>query len=211
MRPLSELIDEADSALPRVHEWVQASDAACEILPPSADSDRVLLELQVTTRSTLGAVAHGTGGVLVDHGWLRFLGAGHPRLTRNLADWNKGRSSGFLLVADDAAGGFFAINGGALGANAGDVCYFAPDTLEWESLDLGYTDFFQWSLSERLQDFYADLRWPGWQADMDSLAADQGFGFYPFLWTEQGSPLTSTRKAIDVAELHAFAMDHRPV
>lgn len=73
---------------------------------------------------------YGTGGILVDGGWLRMLGSGHPKLTRNIAMWNNGRSNGFCLVADDAVGGFFALNGGAFGDDLGSVYYLAPETLD---------------------------------------------------------------------------------
>jgi hypothetical protein len=75
------------------------------------------------------------------------LGSGHPRLTRDLAAWNRARSSGFLLIADDAVGGFFAINGGALGEDLGAVHYLAPDTWAWESLEMGHTAFVQWAFT----------------------------------------------------------------
>lgn len=69
--------------------------------------------------------------MLVDDGWLRWLGSGHPKLTRALNDWNSPRTDGaFYLVGDDAAGGFFAINGGAFGDNVGSVYYWAPDNLD---------------------------------------------------------------------------------
>ena len=82
MRPLEELVDPQDSALPLIHEWIEEGDLPVQVLPPSADRDAVLLGLQVTTRSPLGAMAHDTGGLLVDGGWLRMLGSGHPQLTR---------------------------------------------------------------------------------------------------------------------------------
>ena len=97
-------------------------------------------------------------------------GIGTPRLTRDIAAWNAGRSNGFLLIADDAVGGFFAINGGGLGADAGALYYWAPDTLEWEPLELSYTDFLRWALGGGLEEFYEGLRWPGWQADTQALA-----------------------------------------
>ena len=83
-----------------------------------------------------------TPGILIDHGWLRVLGAGgHPRFGRSLPDWNEGRSDGFYLIADDAVGGFFALNGSALGEDFNQVYYFAPDSLRWEACKLGYSDF----------------------------------------------------------------------
>lgn len=91
-----------------------------------ANREKVLLDLQVTTHSTLGPVAYETGGVLIDDGWLRLLGSGHSDLQRTLSDWNANRSDGYLLIGDDVVGGFFAINGGALGSNVGFVYYWPP-------------------------------------------------------------------------------------
>ncbi|MCA8271124.1 DUF2625 domain-containing protein [Burkholderia sp. AU30280] len=207
MRPLDELVDERESALPNLIEWAAAASRRCEILPASDRRCEVLSALQVSTRSTLGAIAYSTGGVLVDGGYFRLLGSGHPRLPRDIVGWNDGRSSGFLLIADDAVGGFFALNGGALGADTGSVYYLAPDTLGWEPLDIGYSDFVRWSLSEKLDDFYASLRWPGWQADIQHLTTDQCFSFYPFLWTKEGSVEHSSRKAVCVSELYALHVD----
>ncbi len=160
----------------------------------------MLHDLQVTTRSTLGSVAYETGGILVDHGWLRFLGSGHAKLARTLTDWNRGRSEGLLLVADDAAGGFFAINGGALGSAVQNIHYWPPDSLDWEDVGLGYTDFFRWSLSPRLAEFYSDLRWPTWREDAVQLAGDRCFAFYPVLWTREGSLAASDRRPVPIAE-----------
>ena len=64
----------------------------------------------------------------------------------------------------------FAINGGGLGADAGALYYRAPDTLEWEPLELSYTDFLRWALGGGLEEFYEGLRWPGWQTDAQALA-----------------------------------------
>lgn len=208
MRTLEELIDTEDAALPLVKEWAASASHPFEILEPSeAASQRVLLALQVTTRSTMGAVAHDTGGLLIDHGWLRVLGSGHPKLARNIVDWNEGRSSGFLLVADDVVGGFFALNGGGLGEDAGAMYYWAPETLGWESLEIGYSDFLEWASTDRLQVFYADARWSGWQADVQHVGADQCFSFFPFLWTKEGSVQSSSRKAVSIAEQYALNIE----
>jgi hypothetical protein len=122
VKSLSDLLDGIDSAWPLLQEWVAAANNAVELLPPSANAAEVLVEMQVTTHSLLGAMAFHTGGALVDSGWLRLLGSGHPRLPRSLPSWNTGRTlglaggpAGFYLVADDMVGGVFAINGGALG------------------------------------------------------------------------------------------------
>ncbi|MBC3336660.1 DUF2625 domain-containing protein [Pseudomonas [fluorescens] ATCC 17400] len=200
MKSLEDLIDSRDPALPLIEKMLGAATLSYQLLPPSTESGRVLSSLQITTRSTLGAIAYETGGLLIDHGWLRVLGSGHPQLPRNLVDWNNGRSDAYLLVADDAAGGFFSINGGGLGDDVGAMYYWAPDTLRWEQLDIGYTDFLGWALSDRLATFYDGLRWDAWRSDLQELRADQCFSFFPFLWTREGSINESSRTLIDVGE-----------
>ena len=207
MRTLAQLIDHADPALPLICAAADAADHPCEILAPSAGRAAVLTWLQVTTRSHLGGVAYDTGGILVDGGWLRILGSGHPRLERDLRGWNHGRASGFVLVADDAVGGFFALDTGSLGGPVGTIHYRAPDTLAWESLEMGYGAFLDWTLTAHLERFYAGLRWQGWQADCAALGTDRCFNFYPFLWTGEGSVQDSTRGIVSVAERWRFVND----
>lgn len=207
MRTLEELIDREDPALPLVQEWLAQSTQPFELLEPSEARSNVLHNLQVTTRSPMGAIAYETGGILIDRGWLRILGSGHPKLPRSIVDWNVGRSAGHLLVADDVIGGFFSINGGRLGEDHGSIYYWAPDTLKWEPMGLGYSDFFCWALSERLAVFYEGLRWSGWQAEAEKITGAQCYNFYPPLWSKEGSVETSSRKAISASEQYAFNAD----
>ena len=209
MRSLSELLEVREPALPLISQWANDAELPVEVLPPSSDCAEVLVRLQVTTLSTLGAIAYGTGGILIDGGWLRILGSGHPRLARNVAAWNEGRSDGFLLVADDAVGGFFAINGGALGAELGAMYYLAPDTLQWETMGIGHTAFTQWAFTCRLHTFYEAMRWDGWAADVCDLPGDQCFNFYPFLFTQQGSTQTSSRRPVPVSEQYELHIEHK--
>jgi hypothetical protein len=199
-RTLQQLINRDEPAITLIQDWIGAAENQCDVLLPSNENEEVLLEIQVTTRSPLGALAYETGGVMIDHGWLRFLGSGHPKLRRTLSDWNRGRNSGLCLVADDAVGGFFAINGGTLGEDIGNIYYWPPDRLEWEPLDFGFTDFFCWSLTSELAGFYDGLRWPNWKLDIQDLHGDQCFCFFLFLWTKEGSVTGSLRRAIPVAE-----------
>jgi len=73
----------------------------------------------------MGAVVYETGGILIDDGWLQILGSGSAKLPRGLGSWNLGRTQSepaapapYYLIADDAAGGYFAINGGRMGGVA---------------------------------------------------------------------------------------------
>ncbi len=202
MKTLAELINDGDPGIDRIREWVAQGPGNAELLPPSPERDQVLLDVQVTTRSTLGAIAYETGGIVVDDGWLRFLGSGHESFTRTLPSWNHGRSDGFYLVADDAVGGFFAINGGKLGEDFGNVYYWAPDDIDWQPLEVGFTDFVYTAVTRGMTDFYDDLRWTSWQSESKKLARDRCFFFYPFLWTTEGSITKSTRKDVPASEAY---------
>src|SRR5271157_1490427 len=112
-RQIEDLIDSAEPAWPLVLGWVKEAIHPVEVLPPSENACNSLVSVQVTTRSPLGAVILHSGGILVDHGWLRLLGSGHPRLPRSLPSWNfacgmkeANEPPPCLLVADDVLGGF---------------------------------------------------------------------------------------------------------
>jgi hypothetical protein len=152
-------------------------------------------------------MAYETGGILVDHGWLRFLGSGHPKLSRTLSGWNKNKASGYYLVADDAVGGFFAINGGAFGEDVRNVYYWPPDSLEWEPMKLGYTGLLRWALSGDMATFYSDVRWATWNQEVSLLSGDRCFNFYPPLWTKEGGLETSLRATIPTEEAFSVKVD----
>jgi Protein of unknown function DUF2625 len=209
MRTLQELINVDEPALPLVRKWVAQAVRPVELLPPSPDRAEALLQTQITTRSPLGAIVYETGGILVDSGWLRFLGSGHHRLTRTLPGWNEGRADGFYLVADDAVGGFFATNGGAFGPDLKNLYYLAPDTLNWEPLEMSFSEFLLWAFSDRLDQFYEWIRWPGWESDVTSLHGDRCFFFYPPLFTEAGHGGRGERGDVPVFESWGVQMEFR--
>src|SRR6266481_5933768 len=92
-RSLHELLVPNDSAWPIVQAWIQGAANTVEVLPPDPDlRGRALEEVQVRTRSPIGAIVYETGGIFIDHGWLRILGSGHQRIRRSLPEWNRGRS-----------------------------------------------------------------------------------------------------------------------
>jgi len=210
----------SESAWPVVEAWIREASNPVEVLAPDeAQKERALRDTQVTVRSPIGAIVYHTGGLLVDHGWLRLLGSGNPKLTRSLPEWNRsratdehGKSCGFLLVADDVVGGFFALNGGAFPGASGEVSYFAPDTLRWEPLnDMGYSDFLVWSLSSKLGRFYESMRWPGWQSEVGALLGGQAFSFYPSLWTKEGKEIAKcSRKPCPVEEIFSLNVVELP-
>lgn len=218
MKPVEQLINTKDSGWAVVLEWVAAAKNKVEVLPVDvAKATDALYKLQVTTRSPMGAIVYNTGGILIDEGWIRILGSGSLKLNRTLPDWNKGKAfkdfgevSSFYLIADDAAGGFFLLNGNLAGKDPGKIYYLAPDSLEYESLDIGYSDFLLFCFNADLDKFYEGFRWKNWQNDIDSLKGDQVFNFYPYLFTEEGRNIEKvSKKAIPAEEQYNLTMGFR--
>lgn len=196
MRTLADLVDVADPAWPGLARLLLDHHPRARTLPiERAAGERCLFRLQVTARSTLGALALHTGGLTVQHGWLRILGGGVNGLP-SVADANdlgdpspSSTSPPHLLVAFDVLGGRYAVNGGGLAGDRGEVCYWGPDTLEWEPLAFGYTDFVQWTLTSGLDDFYAELRWDGWQEEVAAIPLTSGLSVHPPLCTQESKPV----------------------
>ena len=201
MRTLAELVDVPDPAWPGLAKTLLDQHPRARTLPIArAAGERCLFRLQVTARSTLGALALHTGGLTVQHGWLRILGGGSQALP-SVTDVNRlgepsssSTSPPMLLVAFDVLGGRFAVNGGGLRGDHGGVCYWGPDTLEWEPLAFGYTDFVHWTLTSGLDDFYAELRWDGWQQEVAATPLTSGLSVVPPLCNQESKPVAGTSR-----------------
>ncbi|MEU5964396.1 DUF2625 family protein [Micromonospora parva] len=188
------------SAWSEISALVAAAPYPVEVLP--ADPHRAgacLAALEITTRSWLGAVVANSGGLVVDHGWLRVLGGGHDGLPDVAAEMVAGVDR--LVVAFDVMGGQFAWLPAEPGARP-TVHYFGPEDLAWQDLELGYGDWLEAMLAGAVTGFYEGLRWPGWEAEVAGVALDQGISALPPPWTREGKDLsTVSRKPIRLAEL----------
>ena len=215
VRSAEDLARVDEPAWPAIKSLVEQSSSRARILPVDrATGEASLHRLQVTAASTLGALALNCGGLLVDGGWVRILGGGYDGLpsiatanglnkpTATKAPWP------YLTVAFDVLGGRFAIDGGGLGVSPGKVCYWAPDSLEWEGTDLGHGAFVQAFITGVTTKFYEDFRWPGWTDDVATLGLDQGLSLWPPPFSTEGRDLaTVSRRPVPLSELHSFYED----
>lgn len=225
MRKIDELVNVDDPAWPELQETLGASPVPVQVLPGEVDEGRrSLLQLQVSVRSVLGALALNTGGLLVDNGWVRVFGGGSvldgglpslAQINRFPPDfdpvWHPATG---LVVGHDVVGGVFALNGGDPSAAGrpgapGQMTYFAPNTLEWEALNMGHSAWVSWLLSGRLETFYDGLRWPGWREEAAALAFSQGISVYPFLWSKEAHDdlAATSRRAVPMSEVIGVAAD----
>ena len=197
-----EQLDVAGSAWPALQALAAGAPNAMAIVPADRGAgERTLLALQVTTRSAIGALALSCAGIVADRAWLRILGAGGGHLHGSLVSWNAGAGCevaspllGAMLVAHDACGGFFALDGG-LFERPGRVLYRRPATLAWEDLGATYSDFLEWAAHGDLAHFWEDERWPSWESDVAALPPDAAFVTMPPPW-EQGARLADRRRDI---------------
>lgn len=220
LRTLEELIDKENPGWPVLKEWIDLASNKVDILPCSVeDAENALVHTQVATHSLIGAIVYETGGLLINDGLIRILGAGCDSLKRSLPAWNKGKTfqeygelAPYLLIADDAVGGFYAINGGYLGNDAGNIYYFAPDLLSWEPMDIGYSQFLLFCFESDLDDFYSDIRWENWQNDIKQLNPDYAYSFFPFLSTKEAvNKQNVSRKVLPIEEVYKLNMEMKDI
>lgn len=75
-----------------------------------------------------------------------------------MSEWNA------VMIAEDIVGVLFSMD------SNGMIRYFAPDSLQWENLDITYSQFIQWAVCrERADLFYETFRWDGWENDAAAL------------------------------------------
>ncbi len=179
-----------------------------------AQGERTLLGLQVTSRSPMGAIALESAAIFVDRGWLRILGAGGAHSRDGLLAWGgfgddpvPNLIRGALLVAHDAVGGFFAVNGGAFPGTGHRVFYLAPSSLTWEDGWASYSQFVVWALGGNLATFYQAERWDGWETEVAALSGDQGFSIYPPLWAKGPPTGERSRRPVPMRELRSLSQD----
>jgi Protein of unknown function DUF2625 len=219
MRPIDELINTKEPGWNLLEKMIDSATNKVEVLPIlNIDSAKnSLFRIQVTTRSPMGAIVYQSGGIIIENGWIRILGSGSEKLQRSLPNWNKGKTfTNFgepmsqLLIADDAVGGFFVLNGGALGDDLGKVYYLAPESLEYEPLGISYTEFLLFCFSGDLKTFYSDKSWKESDNEVALLDPDNVICFYPFLWSEDSKDINSAkRSSVSIEEWYQLTMKFR--
>ncbi|HEX6968396.1 MAG TPA: DUF2625 family protein [Micromonosporaceae bacterium] len=194
------------AAWDEIGEAIRAAPYPVTVLPPNHQrAPECLTTLEITTRSWLGAVVANTGGILVDHGWLRVLGSGYGELPDVLMDIDP--ATRWLTVAVDVLGGQYCWFQAAPDRPP-TIHYFGPDELEWLDTEHGYGSWLSAVLSGLLTGFYETLRWPGWETEVAALSLSQGIHTFPPPFTVEGRNLAeASRAAVPMAELISFHHD----
>ncbi|QKF93085.1 DUF2625 family protein [Campylobacter sp. CCUG 57310] len=208
MKTLKELVNLREPGMKLIKQFSSQARNSYEFLPRDEKrAENELLSLQVTTRSPMGALVYESGGLIINHGWVRVFGSGCEKMKRSIVLFNKSVQDEFrplnapyLLIADDVLGGNFAINAGGLGKDAGKIYYFAQDSLEWQGLGISYSEFINWVFNGDLEKFYEGFFFENWREEVRAISFDEVFAFMPFLWTKEGANINSVSKRAVSAE-----------
>ena len=179
-----------------------------------SDSAKICDMLRVTSASAMGAVMLNTSGVVFDD-WIRLYGGdtsdmvGISKINLLSKNGTPERVKQMLIVATDVVGGIFAINSGKFDEGIGDVWYFAPDTLDWEDLELRYSEFIAWLAQGNIDEFYSSMRWTNWRESAKNVEFDKSILIYPFLWSEEVNIETASKSIVPFDELFATNMEYR--
>ena len=185
-------------AWPLVQRWIEQATNAVTVLPVDEDAGReTLAALKLTERSVLGALVVNTGGLSVDHGWLRVLGG--PALLA----WSDRLGDG-LVVGHDVVAGFYVVT-----RDEGEVRYLAPDSLDWEGTEMGHAAWVHWTLTGDVGAFYEALRWPGWEEESAALAHDSGLAVHPPPFSREGRVIADSKRVpAPVTELWGAQLEY---
>lgn len=136
------------------------------------------------------------GGIIVDN-WIRLYGCGELNVIEKNEKYNSSNVVD-ILMGEDILGGLFGLR---------DRCvyYFAPDTNEWENLEVYYTQFMDWLVNKpnAVNQFYELFRWNTWKEDCKNLKLSEGYHFYPLLQSKCNIEKRN-RKIISIDELIRF-------
>ncbi len=140
-----------------------------------------------------------SGGIVIDN-WIRIYGCGELNVTEKNKLYNANQTMD-ILIAEDILGGLF-------GLKDDFVYYFAPDTNEWECLEIYYTQFINWLLNnpEGVNKFYEYFRWTSWKEDCSKIQLKNGYSFYPLFQVENDINQRS-RRIISIDELIRLNLD----
>ena len=134
-----------------------------------------------------------SGGFIVDN-WIRIYGCGILNVVEKNILYNKDNYVD-ILIGEDILGGLFALKNEY-------VYYYAPDSNEWENLEIYYTQFLNWILNspDNVNKFYQYFRWNNWKKDCKNIKITEGILFYPLLQFEYDIEKRS-KKVISIDEL----------
>lgn len=201
-----------DSTWSKIKQMLYESKHEMIIFEGTIDAGQSECEkLSIPKDSVLATVVKNCSGIYIDN-WIRILGQGNEKqngvMHYNCCLLEHSIIKGMFIVANDVVGGIYAINISGFETDKNKIWYFAPDTLEWESLGMKYLDFIAWAAQGNLNDFYEAMRWDEWRNDCKKLEFNTCYLIYPFLWAKECDINTASKKIVLLDELISLNFDY---
>ena len=165
--------------------------------------------LNIPKDSVLYSVVTNSNGIIINN-WIRLWGQ-NSNENNGVEYYNtlfQDEIVGLLLVASDVLGGLFAININKFAEGNNLIWYFAPDTLEWECMDMHYNEFLAWSMQGNIDEFYSTMRWDNWKEDVDNIGINYALLIYPFLWAKECDIEKASKKMVSIDEIIKINFDY---
>lgn len=161
-------------------------------------------KMNLLRQSTLGAIVTFSSGISIDN-WIRIMGQ-ESLIHKGILSYQGYQKENvamekMTIVGQDVVGGIFAINIGKYPEGLKKVWYFAPDTLQWECMDMNYAEFVAWAIQGNTDEFYSSMRWNGWKEDCSKAGFDEMILIYPFLWSKECNLETAAKNVVSSDEL----------
>lgn len=177
-----------------------------KILSPNI-CNNTLNNLNIDENSILGQVIINTGGIFIEN-YIRLFGSGDEKNSYNIYKYNldlkKYFDNDMIIIGDDVFGGIFSLN-----KEKNTILYFAPDTLEWEDLEITYKDFIKYASSEKIDEFYKSYKWSTFQEDIKEIKFNEGILIYPFLWSNECNIEKAKKDIVPFSELLQINIEFR--
>lgn len=199
----NEIINMFDSSTSKI-EIVAGKDAVGE---------SIVDELNLNRSTVLATTICNVSGITIDN-TIRILGQGDHNLNginiiNAVKDGVPTKIHDMLIVGTDVFGGMYAMNLAEVNGTIGNIFYFAPDTLEWESMDMKYSQFLYWTVHGNTGEFYNSMKWNGWEKTAQSTGFNEGILIYPFLWSKEINVETAKKSIVPFEELISVNMEYR--
>ena len=173
----------------------------------SSNYNNSLNNLNINENSVLGQVIINTGGIFIEN-YIRLFGSGDEENSYNIYKYNlelkKYFDDNIIIIGNDIFGGLFSLN-----KEKNNILYFAPDTLEWEDLDITYKEFIKFVTSERIDEFYKSYKWSTFQEDIKKVKFNEGILIYPFLWSNECNIEKNKKDIVPFSELLQINIDFK--
>ncbi len=192
-----------------IKEMLDESNHKIVIYESKEIRNDLIEKMRISNVSALGCIISHTSAIVIDD-WVRVLGSGFNDI-KDIIAFNNDIPDFFnnmFIVSTDIVGGMYALNIGKYSTGLGKIWYFAPDTLEWENLEMEYSEFISWLAKGNLNEFYETMRWKNWKTLGERTDLNSGILIYPFLWSNEIKIEEATKKIVPFKELININLDY---